>query len=152
MDYAALKTEIAKPEYAGMTDAEIAEAINGKVVAVKVDVPSDTVRGTLYARGAWRQIVSLSLDAKNSDPVHDAALVAAVQLVDFCRAGGVFSTSNGAILAQTAADLDALEAGDIITADDKMAVLALADASVPLWKSFGVRPLDFNDIAIARSA
>jgi hypothetical protein len=151
MDYVALAAELALPAYAGLSDADAAAALNAATLPAKVDVPSTSVRSLLYGRGAWRAIISLSLEAKSGDAVHDAALVAAVQLVDFCRAGGVFSTSAPAILVQTEADLTALVAAGTIGAGDRAAILALADGVVSRAAALGLGMVDHIDVARARA-
>jgi len=60
MDLGVLATEIAKPEYAGMTDQQIADAVNAKTVSVRQLVPTWLVKqhgienGYYHScRGAW---------------------------------------------------------------------------------------------------
>lgn len=130
MNYSAIKAELALPSYAGMTDQQAADALNAQNIAIKVDVPSSVVRGTLYATGAWRKIVSLSLDGKSGDAVHDAALVAAKQLIEFCATDDPFGTSAPAILSEVTTDLAALVTATTITPDDQTAVLALTDSKI----------------------
>lgn len=55
-DQAALKAEIALPAYAGMTEPEIATALNARNIAADTDVPVLSIDRYLASNGIWGRI------------------------------------------------------------------------------------------------
>lgn len=53
MNLEALAEELAKPEYAGMTDQEAADAVNAKTVAVRVPVDTWQIKQYAVEQGVW---------------------------------------------------------------------------------------------------
>ena len=147
MDYAALATEIAKPAYAGLGDAEIAEAINAASAPDWQDVPVGEVEAYL------RSNLLVSALRRWSAGRNDAPGDAADELVNLVQSPNVQTVrlSQPATRATITALLDALvAAGAPIDADHRGALLALGQTSRPLWQAFGHRELDHGDILQAR--
>jgi hypothetical protein len=63
MDLSVLVTEIAKPEYAGMTDQQIADAVNAKTVSVRQLVPTWLVKQHAIENGYYATIKIYSCDS-----------------------------------------------------------------------------------------
>ena len=55
---AALDTELRKPQYATMSDAEAADAVMAKTIAVRVEVESGLLMDAAMALGVWERLES----------------------------------------------------------------------------------------------
>lgn len=53
MDYATLTTELAKPQYAGLSDEAAAEALRALTVTVRELVPLWKIKKALIESGEW---------------------------------------------------------------------------------------------------
>jgi hypothetical protein len=146
MDYATLKSEIALPAYAGMTDAEISAALNAPIACTQ-DVPARSVRAVLMARGKW-PLVLIASEATTKD----ATWAAARLLYDFVGEGGTFDTSNGAMLAALTGQMQTLVAGSVLVDADKAAVLALTEGTTTRAAQLGLGSVNAGDIQTARIA
>lgn len=151
VDYTALKAEIVKPGYNGMTDTQIANTINQAFLQSAIDVNGKDLQALLYARGKWQNII-LRCRAALTATALDKTSAFACYLQDTAKSGTLLQTSNPSTMSQLAADFaDLIAAGDLANSD-RTAVLALTQINSPLWQSFGGRLLDFNDIKIARAS
>ena len=53
MNEQALIEELRKPEYAGLTDQQAADAVNAKTVTIRQPVAADRVQAAAIASGLW---------------------------------------------------------------------------------------------------
>lgn len=130
MDYAALKAEISKLDYLGLSDAEVAVAINAATVTIVKPVQSADVRRYLMLAGKWPTIAAL---ARGLIVGADAKKLAAVALVEGLEMIDAFDLSVPAYAAAVDAQLDACVASGLIAAEDKAAILSLKDDAAPLF-------------------
>lgn len=144
MDYAALKAELAKPAYAGMTDAEAAVAINAATVVVKRPVQSADARRYLMLVGKWPTIAAL---ARGLIAGTDGEKLAAVALVEALTLKETFNLSVPAYLTAVQAQLGACEAAGLIDAADTAGILDFANVSVPLLPTIGCGEIQDVDVS-----
>lgn len=144
MDYEALKTEVAKPEYAAMSDAEVAAALAAQTVAVRQNVQIADVeaylrlKGLVYGLSTW-------LASNPAPSIGKASTFELVNMIESPRLA-VFETSVQAKYDALAGMLDAIiAAGAGLQEADKTALLALADTTAPKWPDITTR-----DVWIAR--
>lgn len=125
MDYADLRREIDQDPvsrgYAGKTDQEIAALLNAPVRPGPI--PAQDVRRYLTVADRWPEIVRI---VRFGDQSQDK-LRAAIRMVEALDGMSSFDLQVPAYLATIEAGLDALVAAQIIQAQDKTAILALAE-------------------------
>ena len=80
MDLEPLIAEVQKPEYAGLADAECADAINAKTLTVRTPVSAARIKRRAIELGAWATIVLASED--NSDVARRKAALDVVAWLD----------------------------------------------------------------------
>lgn len=148
MDYLALKAELDKPAYAGMSDSEAAAAINAATVTVVKPVQSADARRYLMLVGKWPTIAAL---ARGLIAGSDGEKLAAVALVEGLAMIESFDLSAPAYAAAVDAQLDACVSAGLIDANDKAAIIGLKHADVPGDQAFG-RGVQPYDVANARAA
>jgi hypothetical protein len=149
MDYAALKAEIGRPDYAGLSDEQIAAALNAPYPRV-VDVSARAVRAVLTKRGgAWFKVGIASASA-----TADMCWAAARMLYDAQREGQegqLFGTSDPDILAGISLGLSAMVGNGVLTDGDVKAVLDLAKGTTTRAAELGwERDINPGDVAAAR--
>lgn len=125
-----LKTELAKPEYAGLTDFQVSERLNERVVLGRQLVPLWRVQEFLMSSGVWPTLKAAALTP--SDPrfavacvVHDMVIAGKFENIDIDRV-------------DTKAALDGLVVSGIITAEQRLALDAMAESAKPRWKNLGI--------------
>ena len=82
MNLEALKTELAKPEYAGLSDQAAAVAINAKVVTVSQLVPNWKVKQHAILNGYWPLVKAGQLA---TDPQKAGLCLSVIDWVDDSR-------------------------------------------------------------------
>lgn len=150
--YAALKTELAKPEYSGLSDAEASAAINAKTVTTRAtslelkwvkfvlqlrfNTPNDPSSGS-----KWQKILDA---AGNSNPIaatfkdfYTDLRFEALDLAD-ANVAGMLYLARSQIPGITSEDIDA--------------VLAKADETRPWLATFGMDRVTDGDIASAKAS
>ncbi len=135
-----LAAEISKPEYAGMTDRQIADAINAATVPVICErlIGYGTVMEALGADAG-----AALLDALEALSASTPAVKWAMRLLD----KGDLNVGSTAVRAQ----LDALCAGGVMTALQRDSLKALGEAPGPYRATLGfTREVDPQDIISAR--
>lgn len=150
MDAAALKAEIAKPDYAGLKDDEIAAALNAKTMAVTLPIPAAEVKKQFIKTGVLAKAKFYA-----ADPAADLALRLACQTVYDSLIYDAFTDLDPTDAEQgplIKSFLDALQAAQCLDDAGRTAVLALAAVELPGSEAFIGRPLDSSDIANARAA
>ena len=144
MNIDALRDEIIKPAYSGLTDQQVADAVNAKAVAVRRPVPTWAVRQAAIEGGFWAAIVEArdsSVDAVRRLAVNVLAWIddqsGTVQTVDMDRPS---------VVAMRAA----LVSAGICTQAQADALNALADATIPWTESVGLPEIGIGLIINAR--
>ena len=144
MSLQALAAKIAEPQYAGLSDQLLADAINGLRVSVRRPVPTWSIRQAAIEGGYW---VSL-LDARESSTaaVRSLALSVLAWIDDQSGTIQTVDLDRPAVVAMRAA---LVQAG-IVTQAQADALSALADASIPWTESVGLGEVGIGMIINAR--
>jgi hypothetical protein len=144
MNLDALSTEISNPAYAGLTDQQVADAVNAKTVAVRRPVPTWAVRQAAIEGGFWASIIEArdsSVDAVCRLAVNVLAWIddqsGTVQTVDMDRPS---------VVAMRAA----LVASGICTQAQADTLNSLADATIPWTESVSLPEVGIGLIRNAR--
>lgn len=111
-DYAGLKAEIALPQYAGMTDAQIAAALLSPIPAPALPFAWKAVKTIVQVSGTWSKVV---LRSRLSDG--SAANLAAINSVETDDSLLINVADPGATSAMSGGLGALLAAGDITLAD-----------------------------------
>ena len=153
MDYAALKAEIELPAYAGMSDDDIAAALNAATVPVETSVSTKAIRRYMMLTGAWAKIALVSegvnLGAGTPTIPHRVAAITALAAVG-PGAFDDFDLQDSNVRAPMAAMLHALVEIGAISQSDKNAVLDLRKTTVSRASQIGWPSVGANDVAHAR--
>lgn len=149
VDYVALKAELAKPAYAGLSNADAAVAVMAETVAADRKVPSLEV-GQLWAR---QGVLANAREAGNRG-ANAAARALGWRVLDIVEKDvlGDLDTRNATDRAAFEALLDQMVAStapQIMTAAQKTSTVALIAKPRLGVEVFG--RIDENDVAIARS-
>lgn len=148
--YGLLQTEIAKPEYAGMSDTEICTALNTKTVPGRGPIAGDNVKSFFVRTGV---IGAAKLYA--DDTGNDKALRSACQTV--CDSFALNAFANFDLddpAAKTDADqfTNSLVATQLMSADQRDELYAMADTATPWTDHILELPLLYPpDIEAARA-
>jgi len=132
MDYAALKAELQKPAYTGLSDTDAAALVNSTTVNVTVDVPGRSIRWLLYGAGKWGNVVKRADSAGT-----DATSAFARFVVDLATQGDSVPATVSVVASQFASDLSLLVTATDITSGNRTALIALATEARPLSVVFG---------------
>jgi hypothetical protein len=144
MSLQALATKIREPQYAGLSDQLLADAVNGLRVSVRRPVPTWAIRQAAIEGGYW---VSL-LDARGSSTaaVRSLALSVLAWIDDQSGTIQTVDLDRPAVIAMRAA---LVQAG-IVTQQQADALSALADASIPWTESVGLPEIGIGLVINAR--
>lgn len=142
-----LKDEIAKPEYEGMTDAEIADALNGKMVAVLLDTPVAEVSRIIVPTG---ELFAITMQSEARPPT---------ELVGVCwnfsrmlDRWNSIGTSEPGVAEAVAGSMAKLQDAKLLSADSASKIAALGVGEVTYLSTIGATsPLNAADIANARA-
>lgn len=138
-DYAKLKTEIAKPEYAGLSDAQIAAAVNQKTITLQRDFSHRAARDALIftTAGDWGNVVGVA-DGVITAGVNLATRVRCVSLREALRGGmnDMFQATNSNHWTKLLAAIDAVSPA-YMSAEGKNNIIALGQYTVPLGEYWG---------------
>jgi hypothetical protein len=144
MSLQALATKIREPQYAGLSDQLLADAINGLRVSVRRPVPTWAIRQAAIEGGYW---VSL-LDARESSTaaVRSLALSVLAWIDDQSGTIQTVDLDRTAVVAMRAA----LVSAGIVTQQQADALSALADVSIPWTESVGLPEIGVGLVINAR--
>ena len=144
MNLAVLAAKIREPQYAGLSDQLVADAINGLRVSVRRPVPTWAIRQAAIEGGYW---VSL-LDARESSTaaVRSLALSVLAWIDDQSGTIQTVDLDRPAVVAMRAA---LVQAG-IVTQQQADALSALADVSIPWTESVGLPEIGVGLVINAR--
>jgi len=139
-----LAAKIAEPQYAGLSDQALADAVNGLRVSVRRPVPTWLVRQTAIEGGYWPSLI----EARESPtPAVRALAITVLAWVDD-QSGTIQSVDmdRPAVVRMRAA---LVQAG-ICSQPQADALSALADASIPWAESVGLPEIGVGLIINAR--
>jgi hypothetical protein len=144
MNLQVLAGKIREPQYAGLSDQLVADAINGLRVSVRRPVPTWAIRQAAIEGGYW---VSL-LDARESSTAAVRALAISVLAWIDDQSGTIQTVDldRPAVVAMRAA----LVSAGIVTQQQADALSSLADASIPWTESVGLPEIGVGLIVNAR--
>jgi hypothetical protein len=144
MNLSALAAKIREPQYAGLSDQLVADAINGLRVSVRRPVPTWAIRQAAIEGGYW---VSL-LDARESSTAAVRSLAISVLAWIDDQSGTIQTVDldRPAVVAMRAA---LVQAG-IVTQAQADALSALADTSIPWTESVGLPEIGVGLVINAR--
>jgi len=146
MDLGVLAKEIAKPEYAGMTDQQIADAVNAKTVSVRQLVPTWLVKQHAIENGYYATIKIYSCDSTIPVAVRGLCISVLAWIDD--RAGKIQSLDMD--LASTHAMVSGLIASSIMTQAQATSLDQLADHDVRWVDHAGLGDVGIGYITLAR--
>ena len=144
MNLQVLAAKIREPQYAGLSDQLLADAINGLRVSVRRPVPTWAIRQAAIEGGYW----VLLLDARESSTAAVRALAISVLAWIDDQSGTIQTVDldRPAVVAMRAA---LVQAG-IVTQQQADALSALADHSIPWTESVGLPEVGVGLIINAR--
>ena len=144
MNLQVLAAKIREPQYAGLSDQLLADAVNGLRVSVRRPVPTWAIRQAAIEGGYW---VSL-LDARESSTAAVRALAISVLAWIDDQSGTIQTVDldRPAVVSMRAA----LVSAGIVTQAQADALSALADASIPWTESVGLPEIGVGLVINAR--
>lgn len=140
----ALATKIREPQFSGLTDQAVADAVNALRVSVRRPVPTWLVRQAAIESGYWPSLV----EARESTTPQLRALAITVLAWIDDQSGTIQSVDmdRPAVVAMRAALVHA----GIVTQAQADALSALADALIPWSESVGLPEIGVGLIVNAR--
>ena len=144
MNLAALAAKIAEPQYRGLSDQLVADAVNGLRVSVRRPVPTWLVRQTAIEAGYWSSLIE---SRESTTPAVRALAITVLAWVDD-QSGTIQSVDmdRPAVVQMRAM----LVAAGLCSQPQADALSALADASIPWTESAGLKEVGIGDIINAR--
>ena len=144
MSLSALAAKIIEPQYRGLTDQLLADAVNGLRVSVRRPVPTWLVRQTAIEGGYWPALVEAR---ESTTPAVRALAITVLAWIDD-QSGTIQSVDmdRDAVIGMRAA---LVQAGICLQAQAD-ALSALADASIPWTESVGLPEIGVGLIINAR--
>jgi hypothetical protein len=144
MSLQALATKIREPQYAGLSDQLLADAINGLRVSVRRPVPTWLVRQTAIEGGYWPALVEAR--ESTTPAIRGLAITVLAWIDDQSGTIQTVDLDRPAVVAMRAA---LVQAG-IVTQQQADALSALADHSIPWTESVGLPEVGVGLIINAR--
>ncbi len=153
-DYAALKAEIIKPAYNGMTDVQIAAAVNLLNVTLSRDISHRAARDALLftTAGDWGNLVGVAEGVITSG-ITVPERVRAVSIRECFRGNmnDMFAATNEANWTKLLAAWDAITP-EIVSVEGKNAIIALGRYTIKFAASIGwPGGVGDGDVAAARN-
>jgi hypothetical protein len=144
MNLSALASKIAEPQYAGLNDQLLADAVNGLRVSVRRPVPTWQVRQTAIEGGYWPALVEAR---ESTTPAIRGLAITVLAWIDD-QSGTIQSVDmdRPAVVGMRSA---LVEAG-ICSQAQADALSALADQSIPWTESVGLPELGVGLVVNAR--
>jgi hypothetical protein len=146
MDLTPLITELAKPEYAGLTDQQAAEAVNAKTITVRELVPCWLVKQLAIESGYW---AAMKIASQSSDvplQVRGVALSAVDWIDDLSGKIQNVDMDSTAVLAM----LGGLVAAGLLTQSQSNDLRSLADQTKRWVDVVGIGTVSAQEIAKQR--
>jgi uncharacterized membrane protein len=134
-DYTGLKAEIAKPAYAGLTDAQIAAVLTAPQ-SVACDIPAQSAFDVLAsaASGDWGKASNRAAMMLTGTAATDAPIIAAKTAMALLTAGVPIGHSAATVLQSS---LSALETATDISAASVTAIQALGTTTTTIAAGYG---------------
>ena len=151
MDYAALKAEIALPAYKGMSDAEIADALNAETIDAVRKVPTWEARSLLLGTGEWGAIKLLSRQAPAMGAPEAQAVAVAITTIDTMTDASVLDADDPEAFAAMQAMVGVLQAAQVLTPPTAAKLLALRDVKVSRAQQLGLGHVSPGHLDTARA-
>lgn len=144
MNLSALAAKILEPQYAGLSDQLVADAVNGLRVSVRRPVPTWLVRQTAIEGGYWPSLIEAR---ESTTPAVRGLAITVLAWIDD-QSGTIQSVDmdRPAVVGMRSA----LVAAGIVTQAQADALSALADASIPWTESVGLPEIGVGLIINAR--
>jgi hypothetical protein len=151
MDYAALKAELAQPVYAGMSDDDIAAALNAATVEIHRDAPGALVKQILLRTTEWGRVVRVA-DGRLTKPdaVVDICISLVGALTPTMGAEGTLAAATDEDFARLQMMAGALAAAGVIAGETRDALLALRTVTTSRAAQLGLGEVRPGDVATAR--
>ena len=146
MNLQALATELAKPEYASMTDQEAADAINEKTVTLRHLVPTWQVKQYAIEQGIWPRIVLVREDSSEPDSLLRGLCISVVSWIDDPSIETI-----DVDLPKVQEMLGGLVAYTIATQEQAAAIVAMGSVTVPWTHHFSIGEVGIGYVRAARS-
>lgn len=143
MNLEALRIELAKPEYVGLSDQEAADAINAKTVVVSQLVPNWQIKQHAILNGYWPLVKAGQLA---TDPQKAGLCLSVIDWVDDARIQNTDMTLAGV---QTM--IGGLVAFGLVTQTLANELFAMASVSIPWTQANGIGEVGIGFIRAARS-
>ena len=121
MNEQALIDELRKPEYAGLTDKQAADAVNAKTVTIRQPVAAERVQAAAIASGLWAIVKIAAQNTALPNPPRGAAM----SFVDWIEAGRPIDMDGGTVQGVG----QVLLSYNLATQDQLDALQALADTA-----------------------
>ena len=93
MNESALIDELRKPEYAGLTDQQAADAVNAKTVTIRQPVAAERVQASAISTGLWAIVKIAAQNTALPNPPRGAAM----SFVDWIEAGRPIDMDGGTV-------------------------------------------------------
>jgi hypothetical protein len=135
MNLAILATELAKPEYAGLSDQEAADAINEKTVTLRQLVPTWQVKQYAIEQSIWAKVKLALHKSDTPDEVYGLC----IQLVDWVDDSAGKIQSVDVDLASVQMMLGGLVQIGIATQEQVNAIIAMGSVTRP-WTTHNGLP------------
>jgi hypothetical protein len=144
MNEQALIEELRKPEYAGLTDQQAADAVNAKTVTIRQPVAAERVQASAIATGLWAIVKIAAQNTALPNPPRGAAM----SFVDWIEAGRPIDMDGGTVQAVGAV----LLSYNLATQPQLDALQALADTAARWVDTVGIGEVGIGYVINARRA
>jgi len=146
MNLSALATELAKPEYAGLSDQQAADAINEKTITLRQLVPTWQVKQYAIEQGIWPRIVLIREDSDQSDLVLRGLCISVISWIDDPSIQTI-----DVDLPKVQEMLGGLVAYTIATQEQAAAIIAMGSVTVSWAAHNGISEVGIGFVRAARS-
>jgi hypothetical protein len=146
MDISILATELAKPEYAGLTDQQAADAVNAKAVTVRQLVETWRVKQYAIENSIWGKVKVALRKSDTPDEVYGLC----VQLVDWVDDSAGKIQTVDVDLPSVQMMLGGLVQIGLATQEQVAAIIALANTSIRWVDSVGLGTVGDGHVKSAR--
>lgn len=147
MNYAALKAEIAGPAYAGLSDAQIAAALNAPTVDVHRDVPAREIETLLLRSTEWGKVVRTA-DGRRAAP--EAIADICISLVTAAERGRDLASASEEDFGRLQAMAEALVDAEVLSDTIRDALLALRTVQISRAAQLGLGAVTAGDVQTAK--
>jgi hypothetical protein len=144
MNESALIDELRKPEYAGLTDQQAADAVNAKTVTIRQPVAAERVQAAAIASGLWAIVKIAAQNTALPNPPRGAAM----SFVDWIEAGRPIDMDGGTVQGVGAV----LLSYNLATQPQLDALQALADTAARWVDVQGIGEVGIGYVINARRA